>query len=338
VLGLGSVCRAQESSPPEGSPAGTAALGGGFGLVDALAVLLGLISPVVLVLLWRLDLIRPGSPRRWGKRRLAPWPWWVWAIGAFSMFVVMGLGSVLGSLAAASLLVAANMGSSDPTAALGAMGISEGPQAPAMLAGTMLGGSVAGVLFAVAFIRLLRLPGAAGRVEVMRPEGVDLVPRWRDVRIGLLALAAALPVVQGVGMLAAIASYAFTGKAPDPVAHEALRVISGRFGEPGTWVVVFTAVVMGPIAEEFTFRVFVQSALLGVLRRPWAAILASSAFFALIHVGGGLGPEDLHAVAPLMVLGIAMGLAYERTRSPWPPAVMHMAFNGLNVLMMAGSG
>jgi len=92
-------------------------------------------------------------------------------------------------------------------------------------------------------------------------------------------------------------------------------------------------VVFVPVLEELVFRVFLQSLLLRVTRRPWVAIVLTSVLFTLVHLGGGVPLESAHALAPLFVLSVAMGVAYERTRSVWAPVVMHAGFNGLNVLI-----
>jgi membrane protease YdiL (CAAX protease family) len=78
------------------------------------------------------------------------------------------------------------------------------------------------------------------------------------------------------------------------------------------------------------FRVFLQSALVQVFVNRWAAIICTSALFALIH---RLGPEPVpwHAVAPIFALGVAAGVAYERTARLGVPILIHMLFNAANV-------
>jgi membrane protease YdiL (CAAX protease family) len=100
-------------------------------------------------------------------------------------------------------------------------------------------------------------------------------------------------------------------------------------------VLVAVAVVGAPVAEEVMFRVFVQSGVLGVVRRPGLAVVITAALFAGIHLLGGVPLQQAYAIVPLFVFGVALGWAYERTRRVWVPVVMHMGFNLLNVVVVA---
>jgi membrane protease YdiL (CAAX protease family) len=147
----------------------------------------------------------------------------------------------------------------------------------------------------------------------------------------LLGLAAAFPIVQAAAITAAIAWTMVTGVPPRELAHDTLRLMKDHFHEPAVWGLVLSAVVLAPVVEELTFRVFVQGTLLRATGRPWLAVLIASVIFALVHLGGGVAPEDAHALVPLFVFGLALGTAYEKTRRLWVPIVMHMGFNALNV-------
>jgi membrane protease YdiL (CAAX protease family) len=85
---------------------------------------------------------------------------------------------------------------------------------------------------------------------------------------------------------------------------------------------------MAPIREEILFRGFLQTALVRLLKRPWWSILLASATFAALHIGKDV---PWYSVAAVFVLGLAMGLAFEKTKSLGTSIAMHIGFNAVNV-------
>jgi len=86
----------------------------------------------------------------------------------------------------------------------------------------------------------------------------------------------------------------------------------------------FVAVLIAPVSEEMLFRGFLQPALRHWMA-PAMAVLTSAAFFAAGHM-------DLYNMAPLFVLGLALGYLYHRTHSLVAPITLHVVFNGMTVL------
>lgn len=74
-------------------------------------------------------------------------------------------------------------------------------------------------------------------------------------------------------------------------------------------------------SEELLFRGYVQRRLIERWN-PWAAVLVTSAVFAVFHIMP-------HTVAFAFPLGIWLGLLAWRTGSVWPGIVCHAAVNGL---------
>lgn len=99
-------------------------------------------------------------------------------------------------------------------------------------------------------------------------------------------------------------------------------------GPLGKAMVVFSAGVLAPVAEEIFFRGLLQSALRKVMG-PWPAILVASLAFAGTHV-----LEEPQAVPALAVLAIALGYSYERTGRLLTPIIIHTIFN---MVMIAGT-
>lgn len=94
------------------------------------------------------------------------------------------------------------------------------------------------------------------------------------------------------------------------------------------WACVIGAVIT-PISEELLFRGLLQPA----LQRwagPWAAISLGAAFFSLAHM-------DLFAAPSMLVLGLALGYVYYRTRSLVAPFLLHAAHNTLVLMLFVGA-
>ncbi|MDO8302051.1 MAG: CPBP family intramembrane metalloprotease [Sedimentisphaerales bacterium] len=89
--------------------------------------------------------------------------------------------------------------------------------------------------------------------------------------------------------------------------------------------VFFLAVVIAPLTEEVLFRGLFQSMFRNFTRRPWDAVLISSAIFAMAHANPGHWPA-------LFVFAIGLGYAYEKSGSLFQPIFMHAFFNGVSVV------
>jgi membrane protease YdiL (CAAX protease family) len=80
-------------------------------------------------------------------------------------------------------------------------------------------------------------------------------------------------------------------------------------------------VVVAPLVEELFFRGFLYQA----LRNSWGTILGvlgSAAIFSGIH-----GEPD--KFVPLFILGIALAMLFQKTRSLWPCIILHAVNNSL---------
>jgi membrane protease YdiL (CAAX protease family) len=102
----------------------------------------------------------------------------------------------------------------------------------------------------------------------------------------------------------------------------------------GAWrlVVIVSAVVLAPLAEEAFFRGLVQSTFRRYTNRPWAAILCASGLFAAVHYG------TPHAMPALFALGVALGYNYERCGRLYPSILLHAIFNGVMIAARLSGG
>ena len=282
---------------------------------------LGVIAAGVLIWGWWRDVLRPGSFRRSGWREVdhnGPALWVAAGLAIYGAWILgMGLAASQPWLTGMTRLDA-----SPPTVRFQAV------------AG--LGGTIAAVPMALAMCRLLgnrRGSGKGGSGTASADASQGLRMRWGDAPRGLGLMVMSWPFVALAGFAAAAAVEIWTAQPIDPIAHETLATIRTGDGGMWRWALLVAPILGAPIVEEVVFRVCLQGALLSLLGRGWLAILLASAIFAVIHAG----IADAHALVPLFVLGVAMGIAYERTRRLGVPIVMHMVFNALNVLIVLGS-
>ena len=143
---------------------------------------------------------------------------------------------------------------------------------------------------------------------------------WRqNFKSGCWGLAAALPAIYFIHTL----SFHLMG--PDAQPQPLLQFLAGNPSLQDRLLLILTAVVIAPIAEELIFRGYI----FGVLRRyagRWWAMLISASVFAAIHA-------HIPSLAGLFVLAVALTLVYEGAGSLWAPILMHSLFNGLTVIL-----
>jgi len=108
-------------------------------------------------------------------------------------------------------------------------------------------------------------------------------------------------------------------KLDHPAAHETLLILQRH---PEKWLhvmIVVSAGLLAPLAEELFFRGYVQTFLRYAFKRPWLAVLVTAELFALVHPTW-MRPQ-------ILFLGICLGYVYERTGNLWVCIVMHALFN-----------
>ena len=133
-----------------------------------------------------------------------------------------------------------------------------------------------------------------------------------------------LALVQFPLLLAAAAVNAIV-----PYEHPILEFLDNARGPAAALVVIVSAVVTAPLAEEFFFRRVLQGWLeKRFVGQPGMAVLIASAAFAAAHVGQGL------AFLPLFPLAIVLGVITQRTGSILPAVLIHALFNAVGVFLM----
>lgn len=161
--------------------------------------------------------------------------------------------------------------------------------------------------------------GAALRLWVRGP----LAPALRLVPPARIPLWAVPFLALGL----AVALDAVTMASGRPVIPENLAsLFRGR--DPLGWAAMgFLAVLVGPPTEELLFRGLLYPAL-AVRVGPMFAVYLVSLIFALFHLFTYGGTTDQWFwIAQAFLVGLALTGLRARTRSLWPPIVMHMTLN-----------
>jgi len=118
-----------------------------------------------------------------------------------------------------------------------------------------------------------------------------------------------------------------------PYEHPVVAFLAERRDFRALLLVVLTAVVAAPLAEEFFFRRVLQGWLEKRLpaRNAAGAIVVSAAAFALAHQGQGL------AFVPLFPLGLVLGYLVRQTGSLLPAILLHALFNAVSIAILLAS-
>lgn len=188
---------------------------------------------------------------------------------------------------------------------------------PGQLAATVAG-MLAGTVLSIGLLRR-----RAGSPEAL---GIDLGRLGDDARLAIRWLAVIVPPLL---VLAAAVDRIV------PYRHPIIDFLSAHRGPGAILMVVASAVIAAPIAEEFLFRRVLQGWLEKRLagndaggpltRGAMLAIMLSAVAFAAAHVGQGLG------WVPLVFFGLVTGYLARQTGSIVSGMILHALFNAVSV-------
>ena len=174
-----------------------------------------------------------------------------------------------------------------------------------------------------------------------------------DLRIGLIAFVSIAPAIY---FLQFILKWGYNQFAEEEAGHPIEKLLNEDSSSGVIVWAVFAAVIAAPIVEEFLFRGILQGWLEKAFFRTrvlvnaelateaggkdvaiatpsaptflWQPVILSSVTFALLHAGHGPDP------IPLFFLAVVLGYLYAKTHRLLPSIVVHMALNGLSMLML----
>lgn len=286
----------------DGGAGTSTAIDGGSPILLWVPIVSYLLTPLVLLGLWRTRGWRPppaGSPT----------PWRVPAGPSFAFFALAMVG---GAILAG--LVAQWSATRWPDDRLLRIAV-----------GTW-GGVLGGLLGAA--------PALAIAVQESRPAGSPPPSRFAAGSvIGAIGLIVALPLVEAVASIGQTIQQAISGREPDPLAHDTLQLLMSHPTDAGWWLVAGGAVIGAPLLEEVLYRGLLQQGMRRLAVSPWIAIFATSALFALMHLPAIPADGRISAIAGLLVLSVGLGVIRERTGRLSPCIIAHGLFNAFNLLL-----
>lgn len=172
------------------------------------------------------------------------------------------------------------------------------------------------LLFLVVFMRFRRL-------DLNSLAGFSRVSFARAFLMGSVLLLAAYPLIA----LADALTQSFFGEGVRSSRQQIVDLFTGSETIGQRILIIFLAVVVAPIFEEFIFRFF----LYGIFKRylGWFLALAlNSLLFALVHL-------HLPSFVALFVLGSCLTIAYEWSGSILVSMTMHALFNAIMLALLA---
>ncbi len=95
------------------------------------------------------------------------------------------------------------------------------------------------------------------------------------------------------------------------------------------YLMLFTAGILAPIAEEITFRKGIAK----IFKNKWVYATASGLIFGLLHVIGSTNILEYLYVIPYGSLGFFFALTYYDTKSIYPSIIMHAIHNSSLILL-----
>ena len=140
--------------------------------------------------------------------------------------------------------------------------------------------------------------------------------------LAVKTLLAVLPLTSVLALSAALLYTHFTHQAPPE--HPILKAVATRPSAADSIVLFALTILVIPFFEELFFRGLIQTTLMR-LGRPWLAVLLSAVMFGLAHW------SEPTSVPAIVVLGLALGYVFHRTRSLAASFALHGLFNLFNL-------
>ena len=95
------------------------------------------------------------------------------------------------------------------------------------------------------------------------------------------------------------------------------------------YLMLFTAGILAPIAEEITFR----KGVFKIFKNKWVFATASGLIFGFLHVVGSSNILEYLYIIPYGSLGFFFALTYYDTKSIYPSIIMHAIHNSALILL-----
>ena len=217
---------------------------------------------------------------------------------------------------------------------LRAMGVNtENPLPPSALLTALVAGSLTTITAFMAlqhFAHTSTLDTKLETVAVLKAMGVAT-----STATGVVAFLIVWPLIQMTSALGGVIQFQFTDMRAPIVGHQFLETIREQGNNPVTWGLVFTIVILGPLAEEIIWRGAIQQGLKQIGVPRVGALLITAVMFALVHWGAVPKYGHAAAIPALAIFGVALGFLMERTGRLWSSFVAHALFNCANIFLFS---
>jgi membrane protease YdiL (CAAX protease family) len=121
-----------------------------------------------------------------------------------------------------------------------------------------------------------------------------------------------------------------------PHVHEMLKMLGQSNSLGARILILLSALIVAPIAEEVFFRGYLQTILVTAFARihpekpmsaspRWIPVILTAILFALAH--------DWWSWPSIFILALCLGYAYERTGNLWTSITIHALFNAASVIL-----
>lgn len=147
-------------------------------------------------------------------------------------------------------------------------------------------------------------------------------------------------IVTGVSLIL-IFSFIFSLLFPETEGNIVRRMLLNSEGIE-KYLLISSAVIVAPIAEEFLFRGIIQNWFKNNYKENYdldnsatLSIIATSVLFAFVHVGSiSSGAEEfISFMIPAFFISIVLGYSYEKTKSLTTPIIIHSINNFIAVII-----
>jgi membrane protease YdiL (CAAX protease family) len=155
-------------------------------------------------------------------------------------------------------------------------------------------------------------------------------PIYQDIGFGVLSWVVAIPMVVATSYFTQTLTDLFFGISEKE--QLAVRYLKLALDEPfALFVALFSILIAAPFMEEYLFRGVLQSWLRTRLG-PIKAIVVSSVFFAALHYSPQQAVTNIPLLVTLFTFALYLGFIYEKTRSLFAPAFLHVTFNFISAM------
>jgi membrane protease YdiL (CAAX protease family) len=161
------------------------------------------------------------------------------------------------------------------------------------------------------------------RISPIQLFGLERLSLGRALLIGALIVAAIFPLIGTVGW---IMTQFLAENAQEQDVVKLYRQVADAGDHTNLAMLIFVAVLFQPAVEEIIFRGYFYPTFKG-WAGPVASAVCTATLFATIHL-------SVAALPALLVLALALTLAYEWSGSLLVPVSMHAVFNGVQLTLL----